>query len=126
MSSEAKSGNQSGAWGCLAVIAFVLVGCNALFAGNDHDITANSLLHLHEAEDLVSCFRSVRRHLAPGAWFVFDVFNPSVRLLAEANGVRRTWESLSFMDSDRGNVSVDVAGSTMRPRKFTRDVVSLD
>lgn len=29
-------------------------------------ITANSLLHLHEAEDLVSCFRSVRRHLAPG------------------------------------------------------------
>src|SRR5690606_18782353 len=29
-----------------------------------------SLLHLHEAEDLVSCFRSVRRHLAPGARFV--------------------------------------------------------
>ena len=26
-------------------------------------ITANSLLHLHEAEDLVSCFRSVR-----GTW----------------------------------------------------------
>ena len=51
-------------------------------------IAANSLLHLHEAEDLVSCFRSVRRHLAPGARFVFDVFNPSVRLLAEAD--RRT------------------------------------
>jgi len=33
-------------------------------------ITADSLLHLHEAEDLVSCFRSVRRHLAPGARFV--------------------------------------------------------
>ena len=61
-------------------------------------IAANSLLHLHEAEDLVSCFRSVRRHLAPGARFVFDVFNPSVRLLAEADGVRRTRESLSFMD----------------------------
>jgi SAM-dependent methyltransferase len=29
-------------------------------------IAANSLLHLHEAEDLVGCFRSVRRHL--GAW----------------------------------------------------------
>ena len=28
-------------------------------------IAANSLLHLHEAEDLVDCFRSVRRHLAP-------------------------------------------------------------
>ena len=37
-------------------------------------ITANSLLHLHEADDLVSCFRSVRRHLAPGARFLFDVF----------------------------------------------------
>ena len=72
-------------------------------------ITANSLLHLHEAEDLVSCFRSVRQHLAPGARFVFDVFNPSVRLLAEADGVRRTRESLAFMDPDRGNVSVDVA-----------------
>jgi SAM-dependent methyltransferase len=72
-------------------------------------ITANSLLHLHEAEDLVGCFRSVRRHLAPGARLVFDVFNPSVRLLAEADGVRRTRESLSFMDPDRGNVSVDVA-----------------
>ena len=47
-------------------------------------IATNSLLHLHETEDLVSCFRSVRRHLAPGARFVFDVFNPSVRLLAEA------------------------------------------
>src|SRR5665647_1382448 len=72
-------------------------------------ITANSLLHLHEAEDLVSCFRSVRRHMAPGARFVFDVFNPSVRLLAEADGLRRTRESLSFTDPDRGDVSVDMA-----------------
>src|SRR5687767_10195489 len=72
-------------------------------------ITANSLLHLHEAEDLVNCFRSVRRHLAPGARFVFDVFSPSVRLLAEADGVRRARESLSFVDPDRGDVSVDVA-----------------
>ena len=72
-------------------------------------IAANSLLHLHEAEDLVSCFRSVRRHLAPGARFVFEVFNPSVRILAGADGVRHTRESLSFMDPDRGHVTVDVA-----------------
>jgi hypothetical protein len=58
----------------------------------------NSLLHLLEAEDLVRCFRSVRRHLAPGARFDFDVFNPSVHLLAEADGVRRTRESMSFTD----------------------------
>src|SRR5688572_5062959 len=43
-------------------------------------IAGNSLLHLHETDDLVSCFRSVRAHLAPGARFVFDVFNPSVRM----------------------------------------------
>ena len=72
-------------------------------------ITANSLLHLHEIDDLVSCFQSVRRHLAPGARFIFDVFNPSVRVLAEADGRRRTRESLSFTDPDRGRVRVDVA-----------------
>ncbi|NDL58870.1 class I SAM-dependent methyltransferase [Phytoactinopolyspora mesophila] len=83
-------------------------------------IAANSLLHLHEAEDLVSCFRSVRRHLAPGARLVFDVFNPSVRLLAEADGVRRTRESLSFLDPDRGNVSVDVAEVYDAPAQVTR------
>lgn len=83
-------------------------------------ITANSLLHLHEAEDLVSCFRSVRRHLAPGARFVFDVFNPSVRVLAEADGVRRTRESLSFLDPDRGNVSVDVAETYDASAQVTR------
>lgn len=83
-------------------------------------ITANSLLHLHEAEDLVSCFRSVRRHLAPGARFVFDVFSPSVRLLAEADGVRRARESLSFMDPDRGDVSVDVAEIYDAPAQVTR------
>jgi len=41
-----------------------------------------------------------RGYLAPGARFLFDVFNPSVRILAEADGVRRTRESLSFTDPD--------------------------
>ncbi|MEV4348215.1 class I SAM-dependent methyltransferase [Actinoplanes sp. NPDC049596] len=83
-------------------------------------ITANSLLHLHEADDLVSCFRSVRRHLAPGARFVFDVFNPSVRLLAEADGVRRPRESLSFTDPGRGDVSVDIAETYDAAAQVTR------
>jgi SAM-dependent methyltransferase len=83
-------------------------------------ITANSLLHLQDAEDLVSCFRSVRRHLAPGARFVFDIFNPSVHLLAEADGVRRTRESLSFTDPDRGTVTVDVAETYDAPAQVTR------
>ena len=72
-------------------------------------IAANSLLHLHRAEDLVDCFRSVRRHLAPGARLIFDVFNPSVHLLDQADGVRRRREALSFVDPDRGAVHVDVA-----------------
>lgn len=72
-------------------------------------IPANSLLHLHTTEDLVSCFRTVRRHLAPGGRLVLDVFNPSVRLLAGADGVRRNRESLTFQDPERGRVRVDVA-----------------
>lgn len=83
-------------------------------------IAANSLLHLHAAEDLVSCFRAVRRHLAPGARFAFDVFNPDVHFLAGADGVRRTRESLSFTDPDRGNVSVDVSDTYDAPAQVTR------
>lgn len=82
---------------------------------------ANCLLHLHKTEDLVSCFRSVGRHMAPGARFAFDVFNPSVRLLAEADGVRRTRESLSFSDPERGNVRVDVAGVYDAAAQVTRE-----
>lgn len=80
-------------------------------------IAANSLLHLHETEALVSCFQSVRRHLAPGARFVFDVFNPNVRVLADADGVRRT--RASFTDPDRGDVSVDVAETYDARRQVT-------
>lgn len=83
-------------------------------------ITANSLLHLHSAEDLVSCLQSVRRHLAPGARFIFDIFNPSVQLLAQADGVRRTRESLLFVDPDRGRVSVDAADTYDAAAQVTR------
>jgi SAM-dependent methyltransferase len=83
-------------------------------------IAANSLLHLHEAADLVECFRSVRRHLAPGAQLIFDVFNPSVRMLAEADGVRRNRDALSFEDPDRGVVHVDVAETYDAAAQVTR------
>lgn len=42
----------------------------------------NALLHLYEAEELAACFACVRRHLAPGGRFVFDVRMPSVKELA--------------------------------------------
>lgn len=68
---------------------------------------SNSLLHLHATSNLLSCFRSVRRHLQPGGRFAFDVFNPSVRMLASADGVRR--EMQRFIDPERGEVRVDAA-----------------
>ncbi|XVV08304.1 class I SAM-dependent methyltransferase [Actinoplanes sp. CA-131856] len=83
-------------------------------------IAANSLLHLHEAADLVSCLRAVRRHLAPEGRFTFDIFNPNVRLLAAADGVRRPRESLSFTDPGRGPVSVDVTEIYDAPAQVTR------
>ncbi len=45
-------------------------------------IARNSLLHLHSSEDLLAAFARVRRHLAPEGIFAFDIFNPSVRILA--------------------------------------------
>jgi SAM-dependent methyltransferase len=83
-------------------------------------IAANSLLHLHGASDLVDYFRSVRRHLAPGGRLVFDVFNPSVHMLAQADGVRRRRDALSFVDPDRGVVHVDVADTYDAAAQVTR------
>ena len=45
-------------------------------------IARNSLLHLHSTEDILAAFAMVRRHLAPGGMFAFDIFNPNVRMLA--------------------------------------------
>jgi hypothetical protein len=56
----------------------------------------------------------------PGGRLAFDVFNPSVRLLADAVGVRRRRESLSFTDPDRGEVSVDVAETYDARAQVTR------
>ncbi|MBO3085440.1 class I SAM-dependent methyltransferase [Cellulomonas sp. zg-ZUI188] len=83
-------------------------------------VAANSLLHLHETQDLVDCFRSVRRHLAPGGRLVFDGFNPSVQMLAHADGVRRRREALSFVDPDRGVMHVDVAETYDAAAQVTR------
>ena len=68
----------------------------------------------------MDCFRSVRRHLAPGARLIFDVFNPNVRLLAQADGVRRRRDALSFVDRDRGLVHVDVAETYDAAAQVTR------
>jgi SAM-dependent methyltransferase len=51
-------------------------------------IARNSLLHLHSTKDLLATFAMVRRHLAPEGIFAFDIFNPSVRILATPAGQR--------------------------------------
>jgi SAM-dependent methyltransferase len=51
----------------------------------------NSMQHLHDYASLAELFRNVRNHLMPGGSFVFDVFNPSVAILAR-DGTKRTRE----------------------------------
>ena len=51
-------------------------------------IARNSLLHLHSIEDLLATFAAVRRHIAPGGIFAFDIFNPNVGLLARPSDQR--------------------------------------
>ena len=53
-------------------------------------LSCNSLAHLTEMEDLRACLSAVRRHLAPGGIFAFDVVRPDLRALARPEGeVRR-------------------------------------
>ena len=51
-------------------------------------IARNSLLHLHSTEDILATFAMVRRHLAPGGLFAFDVFNPNIQILARPTAQR--------------------------------------
>lgn len=80
----------------------------------------NSLLHLHEPDDLIRCFRTIAKHLAPGGRFAFDVFNPGVRFLAAADGERRPRTDLTFTDPDRGEVRVEVAETYDAAAQVTR------
>ena len=51
-------------------------------------IARNSLLHLHSTEDFLAAFTAIRRHLAPGGIFAFDVFNTNLQRLARPSGQR--------------------------------------
>ena len=51
-------------------------------------VARNSLLHLLSTEDLLAAFAAARLHLAPDGVFAFDVFNPSVAVLARPAGQR--------------------------------------
>ncbi|GHA22977.1 antibiotic biosynthesis protein [Devosia pacifica] len=51
-------------------------------------LAANSLLHLHTHEEFADAFSAIRRHLAPGGVFAFDVFVPCATMLSRAPGDR--------------------------------------
>ena len=52
-------------------------------------IAANSLLHLHSHDDFAHTFAAIRRHLAPGGVFAFDIFVPSAAMLSRAPNQRQ-------------------------------------
>jgi SAM-dependent methyltransferase len=62
-------------------------------------VAMNSLLHLTEVEDIRACLACVRRHLAPGGRFIFDIFNPNLQLFAQQQ--RRRFTLAEFRSHDR-------------------------
>lgn len=71
-------------------------------------IARNSLLHLHSTEDLLAAFAAVRRHLAPGGLFAFDIFNPKAALLARPAGQR--FPVMQVETEAFGTLTVESAG----------------
>ncbi len=48
----------------------------------------SAMQHLHDRGSVEAFLERVRAHLAPGAHFIFDVFNPNVEILARGAGER--------------------------------------
>jgi SAM-dependent methyltransferase len=65
----------------------------------------NSMLHLASLDDFRALLASVRRHLTPDGVFVFDVFNPSIQILARRPGERT--EVGRINDPELGEVIVE-------------------
>jgi SAM-dependent methyltransferase len=68
-------------------------------------MAGNSLLHLLTAEDLKQCLAGVRRHLAAGGHFIFDVFNPDMRQLARDPQQRHSLFTVNH--PERGEIIVE-------------------
>ena len=68
-------------------------------------VAINSLMHLTRIDDLRACFDSVRRHLAPGGVFMFDIMHPDVAALGRGPSERSLLAR--FVDPDLGEVRVE-------------------
>lgn len=67
-------------------------------------IAANSLLHLHSHDDFSRAFTAIRRHLAPGGIFAFDIFVPSAAMLSRGPDQRQPMGT--FTHAQLGPVTV--------------------
>jgi SAM-dependent methyltransferase len=66
----------------------------------------NSMQHLHDAKSLAALFANVRKHLAPGGRFIFDVFNPSIAILNRDPNQR--YVERQYEDPDRrGTITIE-------------------
>jgi len=84
-------------------------------------IARNSLLHLHSIEDILSTFAAVRRHLAPGGLFAFDIFNPSVQILARPPAQR---SPMMQVETDLfGKLSVEGTNDYDCATQVSRDIL---
>jgi SAM-dependent methyltransferase len=70
-------------------------------------IPHNSLLQLLDVPDLLACFASVARHLAPRGRLAFDIFTPSVSLLAQPAGQRRQVGRGPFVHPEHGEIVLE-------------------
>lgn len=89
-------------------IEFLALDMRAFDLGRRFDavfVGANSLLHLHRREDFATCFASIARHLKPGGVLAFDIFVPSVRMLARDPGQRQLMNR--FPHSRLGDVRIE-------------------
>jgi SAM-dependent methyltransferase len=65
-------------------IAWVEADCRQFELGRKFALifmAFNSMQHLHDFASLQALFGNVRKHLADGGRFIFDVFNPSIAIL---------------------------------------------
>jgi len=81
-------------------------------------VARNSLLHLSEQVEFAAFFSSVRRHLKPGGVLVFDIFNPSLRLLSRPSGER--FHVMRAMSPLHGELTVDATNDYDRHSQINR------
>jgi SAM-dependent methyltransferase len=81
-------------------------------------IAGNSLLHLLTLDELKECLASVRRHLAPGGRFVFDISKWDLSRLARDPSQRYPVYTLN--DPKRGEIAIEETASYDTARQIRR------